>query len=151
MWAKIKSIFFKASNGVASEADYVSNDALWEIRDPSRVYVAVVMESGQGFVPRLESDSAFLQLSAGQELSFKELGSAQIYCTYEMGMMRNNTPGHDEDGGKTPLAINFLKNRKSLASCSWGELKIKKDRLYDFDNLQDKDVMAEAIKATWGS
>ena len=151
MWSKIKSIFRKESDGVTSKADYISNDTIWKTRDPSRVYVVVVMESGQGFTPRMENDSHFLQLSAGQELSFKELESAQIYCTYEMGMMRNVTPGHDEDGGKTPLAIDFLKDRKSLASCSWDELKVKKDRLYDFDDFQDEEVKSAAIKATWGS
>ncbi|NOX52826.1 MAG: hypothetical protein GXP16_20175 [Gammaproteobacteria bacterium] len=155
MWSKIKSIFCKSSDGVASEVNYISSDRIWDNRDPSKIYVVIAMESGHGFTPIMGGDSDYLQLNAGQELSFKYLEDAQIYCTSEMGMMRNNTPGHDEDGGKTPLAINFLKNRKNLASCSWNELKVKKDRLYDIDNIrqvhQNKEVMAEAIKATWGS
>lgn len=159
MWSKIKAIFCKASEGVVSGIDDhsedIANDPNWEKRDPSRVYVAIVMESGQGFTPIMTNDSCFLQLSTGEELSFKKLGTAQIYCTEEMGMMRNNTPGHEENSDKTPLAINFLKNRKIVASCTWDELKIKKDRLYDVDNMtqvyQNKEVMAEAIKISWGS
>lgn len=155
MWSRIKSIFGKSVDGAAREAGYIASDRVWENRDPARIYVAIIMESGQGFTPTMGGDSDYLQLSAGQELSFNRLDNAQIFCTSEIGMMRNNTPGHHEEGGKTPLAISFLKNRRVLASCSWDELAVMKERLYDIDNIrevhQDKAVMAEALKATWGS